>query len=248
MNIRFLKFLTCLQLVLMSTAQAQEPKLLSGPGVSPSVWGVLELPSSPGPHPGVVILHGSAGWRPAYAEYAKGLADSGFVALAINYFAETGRDTAWGQSMRMWLDWQAAIGSAAEYLRSLPTVSSDSLGLIGFSRGAFLAISVASTIPGVKAVVDFYGGINTSTNSLENQVRNFPPLLILHGDADTIVPIQFAYNLLDAVVGAGGDVEMHIYPGAHHAFNATFSPAYNESAASDSYRRTIEFLRRRLSQ
>jgi dienelactone hydrolase len=247
LKIRFLKFLTCLQLVFMPTAQAQEPKLLSGPGISPSVWGVLELPSTPGPHPGVVILHGSAGWRPAYAEYAKGLADSGFVALAINYYAETGRDTAWGQSIHMWLDWQAAIGSAAEYLRSLPTVSSDRLGLIGFSRGAFLAISVASTIPGVKAVVDFYGGINTSTNSLENQVRNFPPLLILHGDADTIVPIQFAYVLLDAGTKAGGDVEMHIYPGAQHAFNATYSPGYDSEATSDSYRRAVEFLRRRLS-
>jgi len=246
-NVRSLIFFMCFLLVSGSIGLGQEPKLLSGTGVSPAVWGVLKTPSTPGPHPGVVILHGSVGWRPAYAEYAKRLADSGFVALAINYFAETGRDTAWGQSMHMWLDWQAAIGSAAEYLRSLPSVSPDRLGLIGFSRGAFLAISVASTIPGVKAVVDFYGGINTSTNSLENQVRNFPPLLIFHGDADTIVPIQFAYVLLDAVIKAGGDVEMHIYPGAQHAFNATSSPGYDGAATSDSNRRTIEFLRRCLS-
>ena len=234
-------------LVCGSIGMAQEPKLLSGPGISPSVWGVLEVPSTPGPHPGVVILHGSAGWRPAYAEYARGLADSGFVALAINYYAETGRDTAWGQSMHMWLDWQAAIGSAAEYLRSLPSVSSDRLGLIGFSRGAFLAISVASTIPGVKAVVDFYGGINTSTNSLDNQVRNFPPLLILHGDADTLVPVQFAYVLFDEVMKAGGDVEMHVYPGAQHAFNATYSPGYDGAATADSYRLVVDYFRRRLS-
>lgn len=247
MNTRFLIFLTCLLLVFVSTSRAQEPKLLSGPGISPAVWGVLETPRMPGPHPGVVLLHGSFGWRPVYAQYAKALADSGFVALAINYFAETGRDTARGQSTRMWLDWQASIGSAVEYLRSLPSVSKEHLGLVGFSRGAFLAVSVASSTPGVKAVVDFFGGINTSTNSLENQVRNFPPLLIFHGDADTIVPIQFAYNLLDAVMKAGGDVEMHIYPGAQHAFNATFSPAYNDTAASDSFRRTVEFLRRRLS-
>jgi len=237
----------CLLLVSAANAQAQEPKLLSGPGVSPGVWGVLETPRLPGPHPGVVILHGSSGWRPAYAQYARALADSGYVALAINYFAETGRDTAWGQSSRMWLDWQAAIGSAAEYLRALPSVSKDHLGLVGFSRGAFLAVSVASSIPAVRAVVDFFGGINTSTNSLENQVRNFPPLLILHGDADTIVPVRFAYFLMEAVRTNGGEVEMHVYSGAHHAFNATFGPTYNDSAASDSFRRTIEFLRRRLS-
>jgi carboxymethylenebutenolidase len=230
-----------------SSAQAQEPKLLSGPGVSPAVWGVLETPRLPDPHPGVVVLHGASGWRPSYALYAKALADSGFVALAINYFAETGRDTAWGQSARMWLDWQAAIGSAAEYLRSLPSVSKDHLGLVGFSRGAFLAVSVASSIPAVRAVVDYFGGINTSTNSLKNQVRNFPPLLILHGDADTVVPVRFAYFLSEAVVANGGEVEMHIYPGVHHGFNAAFGPTYNDSAASNSFRRTIEFLRKRLS-
>ena len=106
---------------------------------------------------------------------------------------------------------------------------------------------MASSISGVKAVVDFFGGINTATNSLENQVRKLPPLLIFHGDADTIVPTQFAHILRDAVIRAGGEVEMHIYPGAQHSFNAKFSPAYDDAAASDSYRRTIEFLRRRLS-
>jgi carboxymethylenebutenolidase len=246
MNLRSHFSIICLVVAWALSANAQELKLLSGSGVSPAVWGVLESPRLPGPHPGIIVLHGSAGWRPAYAQYARTLADSGFVALAINYFAETGRDTAWGQSTRMWLDWQAAIGSAAEYLRSLPSVSKDNLGLIGFSRGAFLAVSVASSIPGIRAVVDFFGGINTSTNSLENQVRNFPPLLILHGDADTVVSVQFAYALMEAVRARGGQVEMHIYAGAHHAFNATFSPTYNDSAATDSFRRTIEFLRRRL--
>jgi len=211
------------------------------------VWGVLEIPRLPGTHPGVVVLHGASGWRPSYALYARALADSGFVALAINYFAETGRDTAWGQSTRMWLDWQAAIGSAVEYLRSLPSVSKERLGLVGFSRGAFLAVSVASSIPGMRAVVDFFGGINTSTISLENQTRNFPPLLILHGDADTIVPVRFAYQLGQAVMARGGEVEMHLYSGAHHGFNATGGPTFNDSAASDSFKHTIEFLRRRLS-
>ncbi len=84
--------------------------------------------------------------------------------------------------------------------------------------------------------------------SLEDQVRHFPPLLILHGDADTVVPVSRAYQLKQAVVDQGGEVEMHIYPGAHHAFNGTFSSAYSETAAMDSFNRTIDFLKRRLSK
>lgn len=70
--------------------------------------------------------------------------------------------------------------------------------------------------------------------------------LILHGEADTIVPVSRAYRLREAVLAGGGEVEMQIYPGAHHAFAAVGAPAYSEPAAADSWRRTIEFLRRRL--
>jgi carboxymethylenebutenolidase len=73
-----------------------------------------------------------------------------------------------------------------------------------------------------------------------------PPLLILHGEADTVVPVSHAYRLRQAVVEQGGEVEMHLYPGAEHAFNAPWRPTYSEAEASDSLRRTIEFLAERL--
>lgn len=237
-----------LLIAFVRTASAQELQRLSGPDISPAVWGVLELPHTPGSHAGVIILHGSFGWRPAYAQFARALADSGFVALAINYFAETGRDSLPEQRLQMRPLWQAAIRSAATYLRVQPFVISDALALVGFSRGAFLAVSVASSTPGVKAVVDYFGGIDTSRQSPEAQVRDFPPLLIIHGDADTIVPVARAHQLREAVLAHGGEVEMQIYPGAHHAFNATSSPSYSEAAAFDSFKRTVEFLRRQLSK
>lgn len=236
----------CLVLALAQMASAQQPSLVSGDSVSPPIYGVLATPASPGPHPGVVILHGSAGWRPAYAQYAKALADSGFISLAIDYYSETGRDTVLGQALHMWPHWQAAVRRAVRWLDEQPSVSNGHIGLVGFSRGAFLAVSVGSSIPSAKAVVDFYGGVTTRTASVEEQVRNFPPLLILHGEADTIVPPRFAYDLKQAVISHGGEVEMHIYPGAHHAFNGTFSPTYSEMAAVDSFRRTVEFLKSRL--
>jgi dienelactone hydrolase len=62
------------------------------------------------------------------------------------------------------------------------------------------------------------------------------------------VPVRFAYELRDAVVGAGGEVELHVYPGADHAFNAPFASTYSEVAATDAFARTFEFLRRRLGE
>jgi carboxymethylenebutenolidase len=240
-------FLTFLFVVFHHTANAQEPRQLTDTAVSPAVWGVLEIPVTPGPHPAVVILHGGFGWRPIYPQYAKSLADSGFVALAIDYYAVTGKDTSRQEKLLKWPQWQATVRNAVAFLQTLPSASGKPVGLVGFSRGAFLAVSVASSTPSVGAVVDFFGGGGGGTDSLEQEVRHFPPILILHGEADSLVPVSFAHRLREAVIAQGGEVEMHLYPGGQHAFNATFSPSYLESAASDSFKRTIDFLRRRLT-
>ena len=222
----------------------QTPERLTGNEGAPGVWGVLEVPQAPGPHAGVVVLHGSAGWRPLYAEVARSFADSGFVALALDYYAETG-GAAIGSSEKLekWPTWMETIQNAVAYVRELPGVSNLPVGLIGYSRGAFLAVSVAGSTSGVHAVVDFYGGGGGGTKTIEDEATNFPPLLILHGEADDVVPVRFAQNLRDAVLAKGGPVEIHIYPDVGHAFNAPYASTYSELAAQDAFGRTIAFLR-----
>ena len=211
------------------------------------VWGVLEIPSSPGQYPGVILLHGAAGWNSMYAEYAEALAACGFVALALDYYAATGSAAIGSEEkLEKWPRWQAAVCAAVSYLSSLPEVSKNDIGLVGFSRGAFLAVSTAASLPDVGAVVDFFGGGGGGSDSLEVEARDFPPLLILHGEADRIVPMRFAVRLREAVLAHGGEVEWHIYPGARHAFNMPDGPTYSEEAAADSFGRTVAFLKRRL--
>jgi len=234
-------------LALPWTAGAQVPGRLSVSGAAPAVWGVLEKPALPGPHPGVILLHGAAGWGSVYAEYAKALADSGFVVLALDYYAETGSAPIGSEEkLEKWPLWQAAVRAAVSYLSTLPEVSEKNIGLVGFSRGAFLAVSTAASLSEVGAVVDFFGGGGGGSDPLEREARNFPPLLILHGEADRIVPVKFAVSLRKAVIAQGGEVEMHLYPGVRHGFTAPKSPTYSEEAAADSFRRTVTFLKQRL--
>jgi acetyl esterase/lipase len=79
---------------------------------------------------------------------------------------------------------------------------------------------------------------------IEEDVEGLPPILILHGDADTVVPVSFAHTLQEAVVAAGGEAELQIYRGAGHSFNAPFSSGCSATAADDAHRQTIKFLRR----
>ncbi len=230
-----------------AVAAAQQPQRLSGPNVSPAVWGVVATPQAPGAHPAVILLPGSSGWRVPYADIAGQLAQSGFVALALDYYAETGPAAAGSKDRpQKWERWRETVRSAAAYLHSLPTVSQKPIALVGYSLGAFLAVSVASSTPTVRAVVDFFGGGGAGSEPLEKEVRGFPPLLILHGEADTVVDVANAKRLREAVLAQGGEVEMQLYPGAEHGFNAPWSPNYSEAIASDSFRRMVEFLHRSL--
>jgi carboxymethylenebutenolidase len=240
-------FWICCVLALTSGGCAPVAEPPSPRQLALGVWGALVSPDDSGPHAGVVLLHGAVGWRPEIVDFASVLADSGFVALAIDYYAAS-ECTPIGSTEKVgaWPAYQAAVRHAVEYVESLPSVDGGPIGLVGFSRGAFLAVSVASSLPGVGAVVDFYGGGGGGPASLEEDVQGLPPVLILHGDADTIVPVRFAFALRDAIAASGGEVELHVYPGAGHVFNLPYSPTYSAGAAEDAHRRAIDFLRRRL--
>jgi carboxymethylenebutenolidase len=211
----------------------------------PEVWGILAVPAAPGPHPGVILLPGSAGWRPGYARFAKAFADSGFVALAIDYYAETGRGASQAEEIGNWPQWQATIRNAVTYLSAMPAVAGRPIGLVGYSRGAMLAISVGTSTRPHSAIVEYYG-TGSDDDPPDSLIGNFPPLLILHGEADDDIPVTQAHRLYDRIHGHGGDVEMHLYPGATHGFNLPWSVGYSESEATDSWGRTITFLKQRL--
>lgn len=246
MNLRFFGFIICLSFLATQSGNCQESKILSKPDLVPAVHGVLEKPEKHGTYPAVIILYGASGWRPEYISIAKELADSGFIALVLDYYAETKKDTLQTDIGLMWPKWEAMIRSAVTFLQEDSSTKKGSVGLIGYSRGAFLAISSASSIPDVRAVVDYFGGGSSEKDVLASQVRNFPPLLILHGEKDEVVPVSMAYSLRDAVIAQGGEVEMKIYPNQPHGYNATWSPYYSKQDAIDSFQRMVDFLHRRL--
>ena len=55
--------------------------------------------------------------------------------------------------------------------------------------------------------------------------RGFPPTMLVHGNADDVVPVAASLQMYDALSGAGAAVDMHIFQGQVHAFvtNADFA-------------------------
>ncbi|MEX2627967.1 MAG: prolyl oligopeptidase family serine peptidase, partial [Ilumatobacteraceae bacterium] len=63
------------------------------------------------------------------------------------------------------------------------------------------------------------------------------PLLVMHGDADPVVPVEQSIRLADRVRSSGGDVELHLVEGEGHGFR-------HPASKLDEYERIGRFLQR----
>jgi carboxymethylenebutenolidase len=68
------------------------------------------------------------------------------------------------------------------------------------------------------------------------------PLLGLYGAEDGGIPEESVWAMATALDKAGIDNEMHIYPGAGHAFLNDTRSTYRREAAVDAWQRTLAWL------
>jgi acetyl esterase/lipase len=50
--------------------------------------------------------------------------------------------------------------------------------------------------------------------------KGFPPTLLIHGNADMIVPPSESFRMYQVLKEAGAEVELHVFDGAPHAFDS----------------------------
>lgn len=210
--------------------------------LAPGVEGTLYRPALDRPAPAVLVLHGRGGKREAWSAFAQTLAAQGFVALLLDYYAATGHPVSRAEIREDWPDYEAAVARAVAHLQGLAEVRRGGVGVVGFSLGGYLAISSAGRIPGIEAVVSYYGG---GTSALDEYVAKLPPVLILHGREDEIVPVAKGEALFQAMRAAGRTVEMEIYP-ARHCFNCPTSTRFDPWTGAAAEDRAIAFLKRHL--
>src|SRR5262249_35699978 len=160
------------------------------------------------------------------------------VVLLPHYFDKTGTQFATHEDdTRYFATWMKAIADAIQFAGKQPNVDDQHIGLIGYSLGAYLSLSEGSVDPRVKAVVEYFGGL---PEFFARESKSLPPTLILHGEADQLVPVKEAYALEALLKIKGVPYEMKIYPQQGHGFSG--------SAATDSMRRTVAFLDRNLKK
>lgn len=196
-------------------------------------------PKTPGRFPAVLVLHSSAGTLFGKGElerFSRSLAERGMVAFMVRYFDRTGTIFAGDAAIERHLHaCEATVGDAMDFAVAHPRVRADSLGIFGYSLGAFLGVSAASSDSRVRAVAELSGGIFAY---LHGRLRRIPPTLVLHGTADQRVSVSYAHELIREARRLGARPVVQLYPGEGHVLST--------SAIADASRRAREFLAQRL--
>lgn len=73
-------------------------------------------------------------------------------------------------------------------------------------------------------------------------------MLGLFGDEDRGIPPSAVRIFEQAMIALGKTVEIHMYPGAGHAFANPERPSYRKPAAEDAWEQTVAFLAKFLNR
>jgi len=93
------------------------------------------------------------------------------------------------------------------------------LALVGFSQGTMMALHVAPRRAHALAGVVGYSGALVAPHLLAADIRSRPPVLLVHGNADPVVPYASLAVAQRALHAAGIDVETVTRPGLAHGID-----------------------------
>jgi phospholipase/carboxylesterase len=92
----------------------------------------------------------------------------------------------------------------------------DRLVLAGFSQGAMTAMHVGLRRPRSPACIIAFSGALVGRNRLEDEMNCHPPMLLVHGEEDPVVPATSAREAERTLLACGIDVMAHVLPGLGH--------------------------------
>ena len=132
--------------------------------------------------------------------------------------------------------------SAVQYLRVLPDVRGDRIGMVGFCWGGEVTFATVTQVPALRAAVVYYG--RTPEPDRLQSIKT--PIMAHYGEKDP--GITKGVPDTEAAMKKYNKIYDHrIYPGAQHAFNNDTNPdRYNAAAAREAWDRTQEFLKKHL--
>lgn len=98
-------------------------------------------------------------------------------------------------------------------------VDESKTALVGFSQGTMMALHVGLRRSKPFAGIVGYSGALPGASTLPAEIKSRPPVLLVHGDADPMVPIQALRLAEQGLQAVKVPVEAHVSPGLEHGID-----------------------------
>ncbi len=123
---------------------------------------------------------------------------------------------------------EAGVRTAAPFLNGFIDAELARLGLppeayaiMGFSQGAMMTLFTGLRRKVAPRAVLAFSGALVAPEALPNELANHAPVLIVHGEADDVVPVSRSRDAEAALIAAGVPVDAHYVPRLGHGIDDT---------------------------
>jgi len=208
-----------------------------------TIWGTLNFPANAADKnvPAVVILHGGGGiheWDEHWMNVFNSMGIATFM-VDSNWPRRDCKKKFKKTYARWCQDVHRGMGriidgyGALELLSKHPRIDPKRIGCMGFSLGArgclYLNVKRFQKMwgtPGLDyaASVPMYPPCNVKFN--EDDEITDTPIRIHVGELDTFFPVDSCINYIDRLKAKGKDVDIKVYPDAHHGFDVYGKKTY----------------------
>ncbi len=105
--------------------------------------------------------------------------------------------------------------------RKLPP---SALALVGFSQGTMMALHVGLRRATPPAAIVGYSGLfvlpnDAAPESVKAEITSRPPVLLIHGDRDDLIPVQALFHATQALAALDIPTEWHVSAGIGHGID-----------------------------
>jgi carboxymethylenebutenolidase len=215
-----------------------------------SVRAYVAYPERKTKAPAVIVIHeifGLTDWEPTVADR---LAKEGFVAILPDLLSskhgKSPADPDAGRKLigelepdRITADLNAVYG----YVNSLPAVSRDQIGVIGFCWGGGQSFRYATNNPTLRAAVVAYGP--APDTAAMRRIR--APVLGIYGENDERINASLP-EVAAAMQSDGKTFTSEVYPGTGHGFLKPGRQGSDGPQVEKAWARILEFFRARLGK
>lgn len=128
-----------------------------------------------------------------------------------------------------WLDGSQESEMEASFVRAAETldayitdamaeegVGPASTALVGFSQGTMMSLHVAPRRAEPLACIVGFSGRLTDAEALKAEAVSHPPVLLVHGDQDEMIPVAALEDARNGLAAAGFQVRWHVSRGIGH--------------------------------